>query len=71
MSGSGYIGTEQSLIQFMSESTTENDWGDRYDIVVRFHGGNPPSFWYSTIVISGVMGKTASKWKGSDKIRIR
>ena len=62
--------TENEVTKLMESSKSENEWNNNCDIVKRECGGYPP-FWYSAIVISGLMGKTASSWGKDDKIHVR
>jgi|GEM_PF-4989894 len=52
---------EKAVVQFMTNSDSEDNWNDRCDVVKDRFGGYP-SFWYPEIVLSGVMSRTSRKW---------
>ena len=62
--------TEAGVKAYMEESTSADDWNARCNEVKAAHDGDYPSFWYMTIVMSGVAGHTARKWGGSAEIKI-
>jgi hypothetical protein len=47
---------KDEVIALMSTSKSEEEWNNNCDEVKRRCGGYP-SFWYSTIVISGLMAQ--------------
>lgn len=49
--------TELQVIELMLSSKTENEWNDNCDKVKSAFNGYP-DFWFFTIVIGGVLGKT-------------
>lgn len=51
------------VYNFMSESTNENDWNDRCDIVKARCNRDYPPFWYHTIILSGLLNRVASTWR--------
>ena len=65
-----YDGTPESLVKFMSESSDVSDWNRRIDEVKLTHDGDYPSFWFATILLSGVADKTATRWNGDAKSHI-
>lgn len=61
--------TEAGVVEYMGGAESESVWNARCDEVKRANGGYP-GFWYPAIVLSGVAGKTAAKWGGTDKMKI-
>ena len=59
--------TADGVAAHMSESTSEEDWNKRCDEVKDANNGEYPSFWYPTIVASGLVDKTLGA--GSSDIR--
>lgn len=53
--------TVDEVVDFMSQSISEEDWDKRCDEVKRRCNGCP-QFWYPAIVLSGLMGKVESRW---------
>lgn len=49
--------TPKGVAAHMSESTSEADWNKRADEVTEANGGYP-SFWFATVITSGLMDKT-------------
>ncbi len=62
--------TPQGLQVFMSQATSAKDWDARIKIVKAENGGDYPSFWFTTIVMSGVLKNTAAKWGDNGEIEI-
>lgn len=52
-----YLTTPKGVVEHMESSTSERDWNDRCDQVKAANDGYP-SFWYSAVVLSGVMART-------------
>jgi len=48
--------TEQEVLTLMKSSRSEYEWNLNCDAVKRAHNGGYPSFWYSLIIASGVLG---------------
>ena len=46
---------------YMGQSTSEDDWNDRCDAVKKANNGYP-DFWYSVVVMSGLMAETRHEW---------
>lgn len=56
--------TKQSdVLSLMQSSKSEREWNANCDKVKSANGGYP-SFWYSAIVLSGVMSATSSQFVG-------
>ncbi len=55
---------EQEVTDYMKAATSEADWDDRADEVKRRCDGYP-SFWYMTIVVSGLMNQVVQSWDKS------
>jgi len=53
--------TPEGVKAYMSESTSEEDWNKRCEDVKSENGGYP-SFWYSTVVESGLTASIQAKW---------
>jgi hypothetical protein len=56
------IKTPDDLVEFMTKATSEKDWNDRCDKIKEAFGGDYPEFWYTSIVLSGVLLATKSRW---------
>ena len=54
--------TEQGVVDYMSASTSEENWNSRCDEVKAANGGDYPGFWYVTIMLSGLASKVFAKW---------
>ena len=59
--------TPEGVAAHMSESTSEADWNKRCDEVKAANGGYP-SFWFATVIMSGLADKTLGA--GSSDIKI-
>ncbi len=55
------ITTAEGVKALMESSASESEWNANADNVKKANNGYP-SFWYATIVLSGVAGKTQMKW---------
>lgn len=62
--------TPEGVKSFMSEATSDADWDKRIEAVLMANGGSYPSFWFATIMITGLAAKTAAKWGGNADIQI-
>ena len=49
--------TKEEIVAHMRLSVSEEDWDRRCDEVKAANGGDYPSFWYATIILSGVCGE--------------
>ncbi len=54
--------SEQEVIALMKSSKSEADWNRNCDEVKRRCNGYPP-FWYSSIVLSGLMYRVTATFK--------
>ena len=61
--------TPEGVKAHMGAATSEDDWNKRADEVKSANGGFP-SFWFATIMMSGLAAKTADKWGGDADIHI-
>lgn len=61
--------TAEGVAAYMGAATSEADWDTRCDAVKRANGGYP-SFWYPTVIMSGLADRTAAKWNGSAAISV-
>ena len=59
------LSTPLGVKALMQQSSSEAEWNDNCDKVKAANGGDYPQFWFSTIVLSGVMSSTVSKFKRS------
>lgn len=64
------IKTADGVRAFMSGSTSEDDWNSRCDQVKAANAGQYPSFWFPTVMVTGLAKETSAKWGGSDQIKI-
>ncbi len=60
---------EQEVVDMMKSSKSEAEWNANCDKMKKACGGYP-SFWYGTIVLSGLATKTAASFGGSADIKI-
>ena len=60
---------KQQVIDLMRTSKSEAEWNDNCRKVKEVFGGYP-SFWWPTIVQSGIMKDVFSAWGGNDQINI-
>lgn len=67
---SANLTSPEGVKQHMSASTSEDDWNKRAEQVKAAHNGDFPSFWFVTIMMSGVARQTSAKWGGDDEIKI-
>ena len=61
---------KETAIEHLKQSTSEADWNRRVDDIKHAHSNAYPSWWYSTVVLSGLLSECASTWGGSDEITI-
>jgi hypothetical protein len=61
MSESINLTTPEGIAAFMSAATSERDWNSRCDQIKAANGGYP-SFWFATIILSGLAAKIAANW---------
>ncbi|TXI90546.1 MAG: hypothetical protein E6Q36_01285 [Chryseobacterium sp.] len=52
----------ETVVLLMETSKSEQEWNDNCD-KVKSHFGGYPSWWFQTIVLSGVLSRIAAKWK--------
>jgi len=53
---------EQELFDFMLQSHSEQEWNDNCDTIKRKFNGYP-DYWYSTCIVSGLLGSLQIEWK--------
>jgi hypothetical protein len=53
---------QEQVVALMSSSTSEQQWNDNCDKVKKACGGYP-SFWYTAIIMSGLLSQTSLNWK--------
>ena len=61
--------TENGVTELMESSQSSQEWGDNADRVVSANDGYPP-FWYSAVILSGLLGRISARWGGDDKIHV-
>ena len=54
---------KNDVVNYMRESTSEEDWNERCDAVKAANGNEYPGFWFMSIVMSGVAHEVATRWK--------
>ena len=54
--------TEQEVIDLMSSSRNEDELNKNCDEVKSKFNGDYPSFWYYSIILSGVLNRTRAGW---------
>lgn len=59
----------RELVELMASAKSEKDWNDKCDFVIKTCGGYP-SFWYQTIILSGLLEKKAQEWGIDHSIRV-
>jgi len=52
---------QQQVVELMKSSKSEKEWNDNCDKVKSVFGGYP-DFWYSAIVLSGVLNSVTKSW---------
>jgi len=62
--------TPDQVAAFMSSATSAEDWDNKCDLVKEAFGGGYPSFWYQTILASGVAKRTLAKFGETDELTI-
>ncbi len=53
---------KEQVVLLMKTSKSEQEWDSNCDKVKKSHSGDYPDFWYSAIILSGVMGMVSSQW---------
>lgn len=61
--------SENEVVELMKSSKSEKEWNANCDTVKSKCGGYP-SFWYGTIVLSGLASKTAASWGGDADLHV-
>lgn len=62
--------TAEGVAAYMRESTSVEDWNNRIEHVKNANDGQYPSFWWETIVMSGLAEEVANGFGMSAKIEI-
>jgi hypothetical protein len=60
---------QDTVVALMGNSASGEEWNANYDKVKAACNGYP-EFWFSAIVDSGLMARTAAKWGGNANIHI-
>lgn len=59
----------EEVINLLKTSKSEVQWNNNVDEITRRCNGYP-DFWFTTVIMSGLMNTIAAQWGGSDKITI-
>lgn len=62
--------TPEGVAEYMTQATSAADWDARIAVVKTANGGGYPSFWFQTIIMSGLLSKTAAKWGDDGEIKV-
>lgn len=62
--------TCDDVMMYLSEACHEADWDARVEDVKAANGGDYPSFWYRTVIASGLLKRTAAKWGDNGEIKV-
>lgn len=57
--------TQDQVVDLMKSSKNEQEWNDNCDKVKQEFGGQYPRWWYSAIIIGGILHMTKMKWSRS------
>jgi len=60
--------TQEEVIDLMKSSKNSQEWNANCEKVKESNNKNYPNYWYTEIILSGLMDKTLGE--GSSKIRI-
>lgn len=50
------------VIELMKSSKNEQEWNANCDKVKAAYSGNYPQWWYSTIIMSGLLSRVSRNW---------
>lgn len=59
--GLAFLDDKERVVALMESSQSEQQWNDNCDSVKAEFSGYP-SWWYPTIVMSGILRRTAARW---------
>jgi hypothetical protein len=62
--------TPEHLAAYMSQATSEADWDARCDVVKEAFYGGYPSFWWETIMVSGLARRTMANFGATPDLKI-
>jgi hypothetical protein len=54
--------TENEVVELMKTSKSEKEWNANCDAVKKACNGYP-AFWYSAIIVSGLVWRVSETWK--------
>ena len=60
---------ESDVTELMESSQSAQELGDNANRVKSANNGYPP-FWYSAVILSGLLGRVTARWGGDDKIHV-
>lgn len=63
------VNSPDSLVRYMEQTTSLQDWDDRCDALKAALGGYP-DYWYPTMIMSGEMDRILGKFGGSSEITV-
>ena len=58
---------QEQVLELMRSSKNETEWNANFDKVKSACGGYP-DFWFSSIILSGLLKQVSAKWGGDDQI---
>lgn len=61
--------TQEQVVALMKSSKNSKEWDDNCDIVKKAHNDQYPSYWYKTMIISGLINEILGP--GNSEITIR
>lgn len=67
--GMAFLDDKERVVALMESSRSEQEWNDNCDAVKAEFGGYP-SWWYPTIVMSGILKRVVARWGDNGEIRI-
>lgn len=54
--------TEDGVVNLMRSSRSEEEWNRNCDAVKSANGNDYPAFWFSAIIMSGLMSDVSRSW---------
>lgn len=55
--------SQDQVASLMKSSNSEEEWNTNCDKVKAAFGGDYPSWWFATIVMSGLLAQCSLRWK--------
>jgi hypothetical protein len=63
--------TPDGIRDLMHSSKNPDDWNANCDAIKAANGGNYPSFWFATIILSGLSEEVARSWGDETALDIK